>query len=51
MLHRTAPMGQSPANWMCMPCIERIEPELASNIKTDDVILTDFNNIFYPDQP
>ena len=36
MLHRTAPMGVTPANWMCMPCIEKYEPELAKNIKTDD---------------
>lgn len=36
MLHRTAPLGETPANWMCMPCIEKHEPELAKNIKTDD---------------
>ena len=35
MLHRTNPLGEEP-NWMCMPCIEKYEPELANNIKNDD---------------
>lgn len=35
-LHRTEPKGQSDAGWMCMRCIESIEPELAANIKSDD---------------
>lgn len=39
MLHRTAPKGVSPAQWMCMPCIEEQEPELANNIKSDDDIV------------
>lgn len=38
MLHRTAPLGVTPANWMCLPCIETTEPELANNIKQDDDI-------------
>lgn len=37
MLHRTTPKGQDP-DWMCMPCIEKHEPELAKNIKQDDDI-------------
>lgn len=36
MLHRTAPLGETPSNWMCMSCIKKHEPELAKNIKTDD---------------
>lgn len=36
MLHRTAPLGQSPADWMCLSCIEKHEPELSKNIKSDD---------------
>jgi hypothetical protein len=47
MLHRTAPKGQIPADWMCMPCIQKHEPELAKNIKKDDKVLTDLNDIFY----
>jgi len=35
MLHRTNPKGQD-GGWMCMPCIEKHEPELARNIKSDD---------------
>lgn len=35
MLHRTSPIGKS-ANWMCMPCIEKYEPELAKDLKQDD---------------
>jgi hypothetical protein len=38
MLHRTNPKGQIDAGWMCMPCIEKQEPELANNIKKDDDI-------------
>jgi len=36
MLHRTKPKGQMNAGWMCLPCIEKDEPELAKNIKQDD---------------
>jgi hypothetical protein len=36
MLHRTNPKGQDKAGWMCMPCIEKEEPELSKNIKSDD---------------
>ena len=35
MLHRTNPKGQKDAGWMCMPCIEKHEPELAKNLKED----------------
>jgi hypothetical protein len=34
MLHRTQPLGQN-AEWMCIDCIEKYEPELAKNIKGD----------------
>lgn len=47
MLHRTAPKGQSPANWTCLSCIEKTEPELADNIKDDWIenpILKDLEN-------
>lgn len=50
MLHRTKPKGQTDAGWMCMPCIESTEPELAKNIKSDcddAPILNDLSNIFY----
>jgi hypothetical protein len=50
MLHRTAQKGQIPADWMCMQCIQKHEPELAKNIKKDDQVLTDLNNIFYGDK-
>lgn len=36
MLHRTNPIGQPDGGWMCMPCIELHEPELAKNIKTEE---------------
>lgn len=36
MLHRTNPKGQTDAGWMCMSCIEKEEPELFKNIKSDD---------------
>ena len=36
MLHRTEPIGQENAGWMCMPCIEKHEPELAANMKSDE---------------
>jgi hypothetical protein len=36
MLHRTNPLGQNDPGWMCIDCIEKKEPELASNIKSDD---------------
>lgn len=35
MLHRTAPKGQVPANWTCLPCIKKSEPELGNNIQED----------------
>lgn len=50
MLHRTAPKGVSPADWMCMPCIKSDEPELAKNIMDDyksEPIIGDLNKIFY----
>ena len=34
MLHRTGPVGQDP-EWMCMPCINKHEPELAKNLKSE----------------
>lgn len=34
-LHRTAPLGQSPANWTCTDCLKKHEPELLSNIEDD----------------
>ena len=48
MLHRTNPLGQTPAGWMCIDCIEKLHPELAINIKTkiDNTILKDLENIF-----
>lgn len=48
MLHRTGPMGQEP-NWMCMPCIQSYEPELAANIaeKMSDVE-HDLEALMYP---
>lgn len=47
MLHRTNPLGQTNAGWMCMDCIEKLHPELAKNIKTetDYPILKDLENI------
>ena len=36
MLYRTEPLGSNNPNWMCMPCIEKHESELANNIKRDD---------------
>lgn len=36
MLHRTNPLGVIPADWMCIDCIEKEEPELYKNIKSDD---------------
>lgn len=33
-LHRTNPIGQE-GGYMCMACIEKYEPELAKNIKSD----------------
>lgn len=33
-LSRTGPFGEDP-EWMCMPCIEKHEPELAKNIKEE----------------
>lgn len=50
MLHRTAPKGISPADWMCMPCIKKNEPELAKNIVEDykeTPIMGDLEKIFY----
>ena len=41
MLHRTNPVGQADAGWMCMPCIEKNESELARNIKSEK----DFNTV------
>jgi hypothetical protein len=35
MLHRTAPIGEVPANWMCLDCIREEHPELAKNIEAD----------------
>jgi hypothetical protein len=48
MLHRTNPLGQTNAGWMCIDCIEKLHPELARNIKTkiDNPILKDLENIF-----
>ena len=36
MLHRTEPIGQDNAGWMCMSCIEVHEPELAQNLQDED---------------
>lgn len=33
-LSRTGAFGENP-EWMCMPCINKHEPELANNIKED----------------
>lgn len=35
MLHRTNPLGQTDAGWMCIDCIEKHELELSKNIKGD----------------
>lgn len=51
ILHRTAPKGESPANWMCISCIENTEPELSRNIKEDMLespIFKDLENICNP---
>ncbi len=48
MLHRTSPKGIAEKNWMCLPCIEKQEPELAKNIKEDFIespILKDLEDI------
>lgn len=34
-LHRTNPIGSKDAGWMCINCIEKIEPELSKDIKMD----------------
>lgn len=50
MLHRTEPKGQINAGWMCMPCIKKHEPELATNIQDEykqEPIMNDLNKIFY----
>lgn len=50
MLHRTGEIGSVHANWMCLPCIERNEPELADNIKDDFIenpIMKDLEDIIY----
>jgi Zn-finger protein len=51
MLHRTNPVGQSDAGWMCMPCIEKHEPELAKNLKgeADFGVVEDIENIIISD--
>lgn len=33
ILHRTNPLGQLDAGWMCEPCIKENEPELYENIQ------------------
>lgn len=35
-LHRTNPLGQSDAGWMCEDCIANNEPELYQNLKDDN---------------
>lgn len=47
MLHRTNPKGQSDAGCMCMDCIEKKEPELSNNLKTDKdyQVVKDIENI------
>lgn len=35
MLHRINPTGQSDAGWMCIFCMQKVEPELAKNIIND----------------
>lgn len=50
MLHRTNPLGQSDAGFMCLPCIQKLHPELAANIKADcdeAPIISDLHEIFY----
>lgn len=49
ILHRTSPIGETPANWMCMKCIEKNEPELAKNLKDDPdfSVLEDIADAFY----
>jgi len=50
MLHRTGEIGTLKPEWMCMPCIEKNEPELAKNLQEeykDEPIINDLNNIFY----
>jgi hypothetical protein len=48
-LYRTNPLGQSPAGWMCMDCIQKNHPELAANIREDrSDFERDINKIFYP---
>ncbi len=34
-MHRTNPIGSKDAGWMCINCIEKIEPELSKDIKMD----------------
>lgn len=47
MLHRTNPLGNSDAGWMCIDCIEKLHPELAKNIKDEDdyPVLKDIESI------
>lgn len=44
VLHRTSPLGESPANWMCVKCMKEKEPELLQNIN-EDTELVDLINI------
>lgn len=34
-LFRTKPVGQPDGGWMCMPCLDNLEPELAKNTRED----------------
>lgn len=35
VLHRTEPFGSDNGGWMCMGCIEKHEPELGYNLKSE----------------
>ena len=51
MLRRTNAIGAGDAGWMCMPCIEKHEPELARNLKGDKdfEVVKDIENIIIAD--
>ena len=43
-LYRSGSMGEAP-EWMCMPCMEKLHPELAKNQKDDQ---SDFEKDIIP---
>lgn len=53
MLHRTKPKGQPDGGWMCEDCMQKVEPELANNLKTDDDynVVKAIENIVINDRP